>query len=46
VSIKGDDRENIQMKMDALQSMMQQQPQEEVTESSDDVIDAEFEEEV
>ena len=44
VSIKGDDRENIQMKMDALQSMMQQQPQEEVTESSDDVIDAEFEE--
>ena len=48
-SIKGTDKDDIQMKMDALQSMMQaqqqQQPEPEAaTTADDDVIDAEFEE--
>jgi len=47
-SVKGSDRDDIQMKMDALQSMMQaqsqQQQQQQPETVDDDVIDAEFEE--
>ena len=45
-SVKGSDRDDIQMKMDALQSMMQAQSQQQQQPETvdDDVIDAEFEE--